>query len=153
MKNNLKILLVLFITSSKLFCLIPYISPGVSIGINNSELYISSQLSLGISFLDDHYDDYDNVIDYFVPSVSLGIKYFPQKKEGRLFRYTDIQSTTGFIGIGRGIVKGIDNDYYSVKNKFFIGYLILYNYEKELKNNFKDHSLKFVLPIPFYELY
>ena len=140
--------------SSKLFCLIPYISPGISIGINsNSEIFISSQVSLGISFLDDHYDDPDNLIDYFVPSVSFGLKYFPKRTNEKLFRYTDFQSTTGFVGFGRGVVKGIDNNSKSIKNKFYIGYLILYNFEKELNNNQNNKSLMFVLPLPFYELY
>ena len=76
MKSLINISILSLIMSSKLFCLIPYISPGISIGINsNSEIFISSQVSLGISFLDDHYDDPDNLIDYFVPSVSFGLKY------------------------------------------------------------------------------
>ena len=139
---------------SQLFPLIPYISPGISIGKNsNNELFVNSQISFGVSFLEDHYDDPDQIIDYIVPSVSFGLKYFPKRFNQKLFRYTDIQATIGFIGFGKGKIKGIDNDYSSIKNKFYGGYLLLYNYDKEFKNNYTNQSLMFVLPMPFYEFY
>ena len=154
LKKNLNIIIFFLIISSKLYCLIPYISPGISIGFNsNKKLFLSSQISIGMSFLNDHYDLPDNFIDYFVPSISFGIKFFPKRSNERLFRYIDIQSTIGFVGIGRGIVKGIDNDYRSIKNKLYIGYLMFYQYEMELNNHFTNKSFMFVLPIPFYELY
>ena len=137
--------------------MIPYLSPGISIGINsNSELFISSQISFGISSLENHYDEPDEAMDYFVPSISLGLKYFPNKSNEKLFRYTDFQTTVlssyGLIGFGRGKITGIDSDYVSIKNKFYAGYIILYNYEIELQNNYSNNSLMIVLPMPIYEL-
>ena len=148
----MKFLLLLFLMSSQLFCLTPYISPGISVGMNNGELFITSQVSLGVSFLEDHYDDPDQIIDYFVPSVSFGLKYFPVRPNNKLFKYIDFQTTIGYFGFGRGLIKGIDNDYVSTKNKIYGGYLILYNYEKELKNDYSNRSIMIVLPIPFYEI-
>ena len=143
--------------SSQLFGLIPYLSPGISIGINSqSEFFISSQISLGISFLDDHYDNPDEAIDYFVPSVSFGLRYFPNRPSEKLFKYTDFQATLllhyVIMGFGRGKIKGIDNSYASVKNKFYAGHIILYNYEKELENSYSNNSLMAVFPMPIYEL-
>ena len=149
----MKNLLIVFLMLSQIFCLIPYVSPGVSVGVNNGELFITSQVSFGLSFLEDHYDDHDQIIDYFVPSVSFGLKYFPKRSHNKLFKYTDFQTTIGFIGFGKGKIKGIDNNYVSTKNKIYGGYLILYNYEKELENDYNNKSLIIVLPIPFYELY
>ena len=78
----MRLLILTLLFTTQLFSTFSYMSPGISIGKNNHDgLFISAQISLGISFRDDHINDSpDKFYDYLVPSVSVGIKYFPKKQ-------------------------------------------------------------------------
>ena len=149
---------------SQLLASFLYISPGISIGKNNhDELFIAVQISLGTAFWDDHINDMpiDNpsnkFIDYFVPSISFGIKYFPKRLDNKILSYADFQTTVwnkwgGILGYGIGFNKNMNDDFFRFKTKSYLGYILLYNYEREQGNNYIDKSLMLVLPIPFEEL-
>ena len=46
----------------------------------------------------------------------------------------------------------MNDDFFRFKTKSYLGYILLYNYEREQGNNYIDKSLMLVLPIPFEEL-
>ena len=115
----MRLLILTLLFTTQLFSTFSYMSPGISIGKNNhDELFISAQISLGISFRDDHINDSpDKFYDYLVPSVSIGIKYFPDLlikkdfwKSKKLVTYADFQTTIwsniGIIGYGIGCTLG-----------------------------------------------
>ena len=96
-------------------------------------------------------------IDYFVPSISFGIKYFPKRLDNKILSYADFQTTVwnrwgGVLGYGIGFNKNMNDDFFRFKTKSYLGYILLYNYEREQGNNYIDKSLMLVLPIPFEEL-
>jgi len=153
---------ILFV--SQLFASFSYISPGISIGKNNhDELFIAVQISLGTAFWDDHINDIpinnssNKFIDYFVPSISFGIKYFPKKLNNKILSYADFQTTIwtniGVIGYGVGFNKNMADNSFRIKTKSYLGYMLLYLYEKEKNNDYVDKSLMFVIPTPFEELF
>ena len=154
----MRLLLFILLFIAQLFPSFSYISPGISIGKNNhDELFISAQISLGISLRDDHINDSpDKFYDYLVPSVSIGMKYFPKKSSDKqIMTYADFQTTiwsnTGVIGYGIGLNRNHYDSSVKIKTKSYIGYMLLYNYEKEKNSDYVDKSMMFVVPLPWSE--
>ena len=160
----MRLLILTLLFTTQLFSTFSYMSPGISIGKNNHDgLFISAQISLGISFRDDHINDSpDKFYDYLVPSVSIGIKYFPDLpikkdfwKSKKLVTYADFQTTIwsniGIIGYGIGFNKNKGDDSFRMKTKAYLGYMLLYNYEKEKNSDYVDKSMMLVIPLPMKE--
>ena len=155
----MRLLILLLLFTTQLFSTFSYVSPGISIGKNNrDELFISTQISIGISFRDDHINDSpDKFYDYLVPSVSIGMKYFPKKSSDKqIMTYADFQTTIwsniGVIGYGIGLNRNHYDSSVRIKTKSYIGYMLLCNYEKEKNSDYVDKSLTIVIPMPFEEL-
>ena len=153
----MRLLIVTLLFTTQLFSTFSYMSPGISIGKNNHDgLFISAQISVGISFRDDHINDSpDKFYDYLVPSVSVGMKYFPKKSDKKIVTYADFQTTIwsniGVIGYGIGFNKNKDDDSFRMKTKAYLGYMLLYNYEKEKNSDYVDKSMMIVIPLPWSE--
>ena len=151
-------LFLIFLFIAQLLPSFSYVSPGISIGKNNHDgLFVSVQMSLGTCFWDDHINDSpDEFYEYVVPSISVGMKYFPGKSDNKILTYIDFQTTIwsniGVIGYGIGFNKNMGDDSFRIKTKSYLGYMLLYNYEKEKNSDYVDRALMFVIPIPFEEL-
>ena len=63
--------------------------------------------------------------------------------------------TTGdwccFYEIIEGFNKNKDDDSFRLKTKSYLGYMLLYNYEKEKNSDYVDKSMMLVIPLPMKE--
>ena len=112
--------------------LMPYVSPGIQIGINNNKKFnFSYQISIGLASTED---------PFFSTGISFGKrKYRIKSKNWKSFKYHDFQIYIPYLltGIGLGKIYNASNNQYR-KIKIFSGILFFgeYNYIN-LKNNIK----------------
>ena len=89
-------------------------------------------------------------------ALSLPAVIHCRKSDKEILTYIDFQTTIwsniGVIGYGIGFNKNMGDDSFRIKTKSYLGYMLLYNYEKEKNSDYVDRSLMFVIPIPFEEL-
>ena len=142
-----------------------YLSPGITIGKDTKYgFFISTQISCGIVFVDDSDWTNQDIADLkapLIPSVCLGVKYYPKLKHNPVKQYVDFQISTpigallnyegpGMVGYAYGWIK---EQTWSRKNKYYIGPgLLFYNIDVKLSNpSINSHSLSAVLPLPITE--
>ena len=128
--------------------LTPYISPGIQIGYNaDKTLFLSCQLTIGSGFkIGDHFEDTMPLL----LGKTFGLRaYYPENKPIVVYKYSDnqISSMIGGIGIGK-IIDSNGNSF--KKNKYWIGALGLFTYEKIFFDEKlqKQYGLSVVFPYP-----
>ena len=124
--------------------ILPYISPGLQLGVNNNfDIFISSQLTLGI---------------YLINGPAIGATigtrkfYTTEDKKWNSFVYNDYQ--IGSPGLGFGIGRVYYKKDVFLKYKAYIGYIALLTYDYiDFKKN-KDHNMGIfgVLPLANYPM-
>jgi hypothetical protein len=128
--------------------LTPYISPGIQIGYNGDKtLFLSCQLTIGSGFkIGDHFEDTMPLL----LGKTFGLRaYYQDNTPLVVYKYSDNQISFMFGGIGTG--KIIDSNGNSFKkNKYWIGALGLFTYEKIFFDEKvqKQSGLSVVFPYP-----
>ena len=128
--------------------LTPYISPGIQIGYNaDKTLFLSCQLTIGSGFkIGDHFED---TMPLWL-GKTFGLRaYYQENKPTVVYKYYDNQISFVFGGLGTG--KIIDSNGISFKkNKYWIGALGLFTYEKIIFDEKlqKQYGLSLVCPYP-----
>ena len=159
----MKYLFILLLHSG--LCAFAYLSPGITIGKHEKYgFFISTQISYGIVFVDASDWTNQDIADLkvpFVPSVCLGVKYYPKLKHKPVRQYVDLQISIpigallnyegpGMVGYAYGWIK---EQNWIRKNKYYIGPgLLFYNIDiKSSNNSINSHSLSAVFPLPVAE--
>ena len=135
-------LLLWFVGISKAYSSVPYISPGMQIGMNSrGNVFISGQVTFGIvpyNVLDLNISGLPTSLRNIPFGLTVGKRHYKIKGEGwKRYHYFDVQAWIGYAGMGIGIM--VDEN----KNKYsrfkcgagFFGYLT-YDYFKVYKYNY-----------------
>jgi len=139
--------LILLMTFTFLFSedvILPYISPGLQVGLNdNFDIFISSQLTLGVIFINGP-----------VIGATLGKRkfYTTQDKKWNSFIYNDYQ--IGSPGLGFGIGRIYYKKDVFLKYKGYIGFIALLTYDYIDFKKYNEHNVGIfgVFPVANYPM-
>ena len=89
---------------------VPYLSPGIQIGLNfNGKLFVSIQTTIGL-----FKGDFVNYIDMYPIGMTIGKRFYYDKKKWHIYNFLDTQVSFGVVGIGIGKIYNSFENY----NKF-----------------------------------
>jgi len=128
----------------------PYLSPGIQIGYDGSNVFFSYQFSFGIGYkTGDHFED---TLPLFI-GKTFGVRYYFQKKIMAKYFYEDTQ--VSFVLGGAGIGKIVNEEGESFRRtKYWLGTFGLISYEKIFfyDKTQKHYGVIGVFPIPIYQI-
>ena len=130
MRTHLKLLLLTGVLFAQTLEIIPYISPGVQLGINSKgKIFTSAQITIGIV----------GPIAPIITGFTIGKRWYYLNQETKSYSYYDLQVWPIFFGIGIGQIID-DEGNKSIRFKTgagLLGYLTFdYSSFENLKYNF-----------------
>ena len=130
MRTHLKLLLLTGVLFAQTLEIVPYISPGVQLGINSKgKIFTSAQITIGIG----------GTIYPIITGFTIGKRWYYLNQEKKSYSYYDLQVWPILFGIGIGqIIDGEGNKSIRFKTGAgLLGYLTFdYSSFENLKYNF-----------------